>query len=219
MASSGTAPSPSGDGEPSIPRGPRKRAGSGPRAPRVSLHKARAAWFGARVTWPFREAPLPILQAERARARERLEAATNLEPWTLAGPTNIGGRCTALVCEPGRSDHVWIGSAGGGVWASADGGRHWRESWTEHAPLQIGSLALDPSNPKTLYCGTGEANLSVDSYPGDGIYRSLDAGVHWERWAAAGASTVAIPRRIGAIAVDPTDPDHVMVGGVGYGKV
>ena len=89
--------------------------------------------------------------------------------------------------------------------------------WPEAAPLQIGSLSIDPSNPKTIYCGTGEANLSADSYPGDGIYRSHDGGTTWEPWASS--EETGIPRRIGTIAVDPADPQHVLIGGVGLGKV
>ena len=33
----------------------------------------------------------------------------------------------------------------------------------------IGALAIDPTNPNILYCGTGEADLSADSYPGVGL--------------------------------------------------
>jgi photosystem II stability/assembly factor-like uncharacterized protein len=200
-----------------LPRGPRKKAKAGPPAQRVNLNKARTKWFGARVTWPMREAPLRKLQAERARADKSLRAARGLAPWSLAGPTNIGGRCTSLVCDPADSDHLWIGSAGGGVWTSHDAGHNWQAQWPETAPLQIGSLSIDPSNPKTLYCGTGEANMSADSYPGDGIYRSVDGGGRWELWASS--VKTGIPRRVGTIAVDPADPHHVLVGGVGLDKV
>lgn len=205
------------DRELTVPRGPRKKAKDGPPPPRINLNKSRTAWFGARVTWPLREAPLRKLQAERARTAKSLPAASGLAPWSLAGPTNIGGRCTALVCDPANSDHLCIGSAGGGVWTSSDAGRNWVARWPEAAPLQIGSLSIDPSNPKTIYCGTGEANLSADSYPGDGIYRSHDGGTTWEPWASS--EETGIPRRIGTIAVDPADPQHVLIGGIGLGKV
>jgi photosystem II stability/assembly factor-like uncharacterized protein len=80
--------------------------------------------------------------------------------------------------------------------------------------LNIGSLAIDPTNPATLYCGTGEANLSADSYPGVGIYRSIDGGESWQLLAPA--DTNRIPTRIGAIAVDPFDPSHIRIGGVAH---
>ena len=193
-----------------------KQVPEGPRRPRISHHKKRAAWFRARAAWPMREAMTAKLMTERQRARRSIPSAQAAN-WELAGPTNIGGRCTAIVCDPLRPDRVWIGSAGGGVWASTDAGKTWNPSWRDGAPLEIGSLAIDSSKPNRLYCGTGEANLSADSYSGDGIYRSTNAGKTWSAWARS--TKTGVPRRIGVIAVDPFDGKHVMAGGVGYGRV
>src|SRR5262249_24733891 len=62
-----------------------------------------------------------------------------------------------------------------------------------------------------------EANLSADSYPGDGVYRSTDSGKTWTPWVRSAETDM--PRRIGTIAVDPFDPQHIMVGGIGFGRV
>ena len=198
-------------------RGPRKTRKAGPAAPRNSKHKARSGWFRARVTWPLREASTKKLAFERRRAVRTLAAASTTARWELAGPTNIGGRCTALACDSAHPDRIWIGAAGGGVWASTNAGTTWKLQWPAKAVLQIGALAIDPANPAVLYCGTGEANLSADSYPGDGIYRSTNGGKQWKRWAAA--DKTGLPKRIGVIAVDPFDSKHVLVGGVGYGQL
>jgi photosystem II stability/assembly factor-like uncharacterized protein len=197
--------------------GPRKKRPAGPPEPRHSHHKARAAWFRARVAWPAREASAARLATERRRALRTLPALALAAQWRLAGPTNIGGRCTSLVCDSANPDRIWIGSAGGGVWSSGDGGKTWKAKWRSGAPLEIGSLAIDPSNTATIYCGTGEANLSADSYPGDGIYRSTNSGSSWRPWARS--AQTGVPRRIGAIAVDPFDSQHVVVGGIGFGRV
>jgi autotransporter-associated beta strand protein len=45
--------------------------------------------------------------------------------------------------------------------------------------LYVGAIALDPSNPNTVYLGTGETNNSPDSYYGTGVYESTDAGATW----------------------------------------
>ena len=135
----------------------------------------------------------------------------------MVGPSNIGGRSTSVAVDPTDADRVWIGAAGGGVWRSTDAGRTWTPRWRAGAPLEIGALAIDPSDTATIYCGTGEANLSADSYPGDGVYRSTNGGTSWEPWALS--DTVGLPRRIGSIAVDPFDSKHVLVGGVGFGRV
>jgi photosystem II stability/assembly factor-like uncharacterized protein len=195
-------------------RGPRKKRRRGGPAPRFSTHKTRARWFQSRAAWPFREADGDHLVAERARTAATVARgpvpATHL--WELMGPTNVGGRCTAIVCHPVQTDTVWIGAAGGGVWKSTDGGTTWTSLWHSQDSLNVGSLAIDARNPDVIYCGTGEANLSADSYPGVGIYRSTDAGLTWALWAASKGT--GLPRRIGVIAIDPFDSRHVLVGGV-----
>lgn len=120
---------------------------------------------------------------------------------------------TSIVCDPQNADRIWAGAAGGGVWQSNDAGHTWRPVWHQQDILNIGSLALDPHNPAVIYCGTGEANLSLDSYAGIGVYRSLDGGEEWKLLASS--SHTGIPARIGAIAVDPFDSNHLRLGGVG----
>lgn len=196
--------------------GPPKERVKGAPPPRSSRHKNRAAWFRARVTWPLREADLDHLRGEIRRVQRTLATPAKKLTWTLAGPSNIGGRCTSVVAHPTDPQRLWIGAAGGGVWRSTDAGLTWKPSWKSKTPLQIGALALDPANPAVLYAGTGEANLSADSYAGDGVYRSTNGGRSWKRWAGVAQG---IPRRIGSIAVDPFDPAHVLVAGVGFGRV
>lgn len=205
-----------------VPPAPRveiaaKKRKSGKPAPRVSKHKKRAAWFRSRVTWPMREASRAARVAERRRASRTLAPGTLVSDWAQAGPSNIGGRATSVIVDPTNADRVWIGAAGGGVWRSTDAGKTWALKWRASAPLEIGSLAIDPTTPTTLYCGTGEANLSLDSYPGDGVYRSTNGGTTWQPWALS--ETTGLPLRIGTIAVDPFDSKHVLVGGIGFGRV
>ncbi|HEY2016084.1 MAG TPA: hypothetical protein VGH38_21425 [Bryobacteraceae bacterium] len=128
------------------------------------------------------------------------------------GPTNIGGRCTSLACNPANPDILWIGAAGGGVWKSTDGGGTWAALWHSEDSLNVGALAVDPANPDVVYCATGEADLSADSYAGVGIYRSQDGGATWLLWAPA--QPLKLPRRIGTIAIDPHDSNHIRIGGV-----
>jgi photosystem II stability/assembly factor-like uncharacterized protein len=181
-------------------------------APRLTTHKTRSAWFRARTAWPYREPSAHALVRERARAASTLAAHAGAARWELAGPTNVGGRMTSVACAPGKADTIWAGAAGGGVWKSDDGGRNWRPLWHSEPTLNVGSLAVDPANPSFVYCGTGEANLSADSYPGVGVFRSTDGGAHWH--ILAPAETAGLPTRIGCIAVDPFDSNHICLGGV-----
>jgi photosystem II stability/assembly factor-like uncharacterized protein len=192
--------------------GPRKRE-SGPRISRAATHKLRSTWFQAREAWPLRDAPAEALAEARQRAAVELSAAPGAAEWVPVGPANIGGRMTCAVSDPTDPDRLWAGAAGGGIWHSPDGGASWSPLWHDQATLNIGSLAIDPQEPKTIYCGTGEANLSADSHPGVGLFRSADGGLGWEL--VAGIDT-GLPRRIGAVAVDPRDGAHLVLGGVSH---
>lgn len=183
-------------------------------AHRRSIHKARAAWFQARAAWPLREPDIGQLVRERQRAASTLPVHTTSGDWALAGPTNIGGRMTSLVSDPADADHIWAGAAGGGVWESTDAGLTWATAWLDEPSLNIGALAIDPQDPLTIYCGTGEANLSADSYAGVGVYRTTDGGQTWQLLAPA--ETAAVPTRIGVIVVDPFDSQHLLLGGISY---
>jgi len=187
-----------------------------------TTHKVRADWFQQRTSYPKREAVAP------AHSRPRQSAGP---VWKEAGPPDIGGRLTSMAVDPARPDRVFVGSAGGGVWYTEDAGRNWRQVWSDRErTLAIGSLALDPHDSNVLYAGTGEANLSGETYPGAGLFKTIDGG---KNWTLAGdvANHLAplhpkgplyfflgVPRRIGTIAVDPSvapsDPQHILIGGV-----
>jgi photosystem II stability/assembly factor-like uncharacterized protein len=198
-------------------RGPRKARSDAPPSPRLVNHKARSIWFQARAAWPVREAAVERLVRQREAAHKSLPAAPGTSQWEMIGPTNIGGRLTCVVCDPVAPDRIWVGSAGGGVWFSPDAGQTWRAQWHDQDVLNVGALAIDAQNPQRLYCGTGEANLSADSYAGVGIYRTLDGGATWQLQAEA--ERTGVPRRIGVIAIDPFDSDHLILGGVGFGEM
>ena len=191
---------------------PKKTRPSGLPAPRTTTHKKRTAWFKARVAWPYRERSAHSLLGERSRAAAALAPQAGTAQWELIGPTNVGGRMTSVGCAPKKPNTIWAGAAGGGVWKSDDGGQHWRGLWYSQPTLNIGSIGVDPTNPAIVYCGTGEANLSADSYPGVGIFRSTDGGDTWQ--ILAPADTTGIPTRIGCLVVDPFDTTHLCLGGV-----
>lgn len=194
--------------------GPRKQDLRKVRTARVSSHKNRSHWFQSRTTWPTREASTLRLERERSRAERKLAAVPGNARWQMVGPSNIGGRCTCVSPHPNNPDNILIGSAAGGVWKSLDAGQSWKPLWHKR-DLNIGAIARDPSNPDVVYVGTGEANLSADSYPGVGLYRSANDGRTWKLLASV--PRTGIPARIGTIAVDPFDSSHLLLGGVTHG--
>jgi photosystem II stability/assembly factor-like uncharacterized protein len=200
-----------------LKKAPRKKRKSGPPAPRTTTHKKRAAWFQSRTAWPYRDPSSRSLVEQRSRAAAMLEPLAGTAQWELVGPTNVGGRMTSVCCSPSDPNVIWAGAAGGGVWKSRDSGQTWRGLWHSQPTLNIGSMAVDPLNPDIVYCGTGEGNLSADSYPGVGIFRSVDGGENWQ--ILAPADTAEIPTRIGCLVVNPFDPTHLCLGGVTHNEV
>jgi sugar lactone lactonase YvrE len=94
-----------------------------------------------------------------------------------AGFSIVGGRTTALAMTP---DGTWFaGAADGGVWRSSDQGGHWTPVFDSMPTLSIGALAVNPIDG-SLWVGTGEANVSQDSYAGTGVYRTADGGATFQ---------------------------------------
>lgn len=118
-------------------------------------------------------------------------------------PLTNSGRIAALVIDPTNASNVYVGAAGGGVWKSTDGGATWSPISDSLASLAIGSLAIS-ADGGTLYAGTGENNLAIDSQPGQGIYRSVSGGA-WTQ--VAGASLVGT--RVNSLAVDQYNASFV----------
>jgi sugar lactone lactonase YvrE len=101
-----------------------------------------------------------------------------LESNAGAGFGIVGGRVTALITAP---DGSWFaGTADGGVWRSRNQGQTWTPVFDSMPSLSIGALTVDPVDG-SIWVGTGEANLSSDSYAGTGIYRSTNDGRSWQR--------------------------------------
>ena len=153
-------------------------------------------------------------------ARDRLLAAGNAaypaQNWQLIGPQpedftgTSSGRITALAVDPRNAQVAYAGGAEGGIWKTTDGGMHWLPLTDNQISLSVGSIALDPQNPDTVYVGTGEANFNADSYFGSGILKSLDGGATWVNYPGLFVGGV-----MGALAVSPTDSNVVLAGSLG----
>jgi PKD domain len=138
------------------------------------------------------------------------------DPVALTGPTTQeSGRVTALAidpaCAPGNCK-MWVAAAGGGIWRTNDAlAAHvdWIAPPDDLQTYAFGSLIYDAAH-NTLYAGSGEPNGSGDSEAGLGLYKSTDGGASWGL--VPGSAAVATNRSIGAIAVDPSDPNTIYIG-------
>src|SRR5262249_7091307 len=131
----------------------------------------------------------------------------------------VSGRTTAIAVHPGNPDIAYVGTAQGGVYRTLDGGATWTAIFDGAQSLAIGALAIAPTQPTTVYVGTGEPNLSGDSFFGVGLYRTDNAETSADLigpinpMVATGiANTTAFTgRAISSIAVDPADAATIWV--------
>ena len=107
----------------------------------------------------------------------RLTGLQRCQPGLGAIP--YSGRATSLAINPANPLIMYLGTAGGGVWKTTDGGQTWAPITDTQASLAVGAITIDPNNVNTLYVGTGEADYSGDSYYGQGLLKSTDAGATW----------------------------------------
>jgi photosystem II stability/assembly factor-like uncharacterized protein len=145
----------------------------------------------------------------QARTLKGQFAAMNTVSWIEKGPTNIGGRITGIALDPTNPNLIYAGAADGGMMKSTDGGGTWAMLTDDLPSLSVGDVAIDPSNPNVVYAGMGEANLAGDNYDGDGLYRTTDAGATWTNLG------LGQTRRIGRVAVHPTNGSVIFVAGAG----
>ena len=148
-------------------------------------------------------------QARRAVSDEMQQRGVDTAPWTEQGPGNIGARVNTLAAHPSDPNTLYAGFSGGGVWRTTDGTSSWQPIFDEQPFLSIGDIAVDPSNPETVYVGTGDVNISGFPSIGDGVWRSTDGG---DSWTNIGLGDTYI---ISKIVVDPTDPNRIFVATMG----
>ncbi|MGA8475058.1 MAG: hypothetical protein WB681_08330 [Candidatus Cybelea sp.] len=129
--------------------------------------------------------------------------------WRLIGPFR-GGRALAVTGVPGQPNHFYFGAVDGGVWESWDAGRTWNPIFDRQDIGSIGAIAVAPSDPRTLYVGSGEADMRSDIAYGDGVYKSIDGG---KSWANIGLIDT---KQIGAILVDPRNANVAYVAALGH---
>ncbi|MEI6621544.1 MAG: hypothetical protein WCP28_06530 [Actinomycetes bacterium] len=100
-------------------------------------------------------------------------------PTFYSGRAPYSGRVSVLTPDPRNQDVAYLGSPNGGVWKTTNAGKSWLPISDSVPITPIGSIALDPGKPNTVYAGTGEYNRGKSSYEGAGILRSRNAGRTW----------------------------------------
>src|SRR5258708_1460506 len=101
------------------------------------------------------------------------------EYWS--GNADASGRVSSLAPDPTDLNILYAATSGGGVWKTIDAGVSWVPLTDQLSSLASGALAIDRVNPNFILYGTGEQNYSGDSFYGDGLFSSADAGTTWTK--------------------------------------
>ena len=147
--------------------------------------------------------------SNRAAAQQFPESTYQEMRWRMIGPPR-GGRTRAACGVPSQPNVFYMGAVNGGVWKSDDFGRTWNPLFDGQPTQSVGAIAVAPSNPNTIYVGSGEGLARPDLSVGDGVYKSTDAGKTWTHLGLRNSQ--GIP----AIAVDPRNPNRVFAAALGH---
>ncbi len=129
--------------------------------------------------------------------------------WREIGPTRAG-RARAVSGVASLPNTFYAGFDNGGVWRSTDYGANWVPIFDDQPTGSIGAIAVAPTNPNTIYVGSGAGIIRPDLAIGDGMYKSTDAGKTWTHLGLRESQMIA------AIAVDPRNENRLFVAVLGH---
>ncbi len=133
----------------------------------------------------------------------------NAMQWRMIGP-HRGGRTIAATGVPSQPNTFYIGVNNGGVWKTTDFGRTWDPIFDATPTGSVGDIAISPSNPNTIYVGSGEGVQRPDLSVGDGVYKSTDGGATWTHMGLRDG------QQIGGMAIDPQNENRLFVAVLGH---
>lgn len=125
------------------------------------------------------------------------------------GPALTSGRIGDIAVDPTNPSRWFVAVASGGVWRTENAGTTWKPVFDREGSYSIGTVAIDPRDPWTVWVGTGENNSQRSVGYGDGVYLSEDGGESWKRVGLEKSE------HIGKIVLDPRDSRVVYVAAQG----
>ncbi len=121
------------------------------------------------------------------------------------GPAFTSGRISDIAIHP-ENENIWYVAVGsGGVWKTINAGVTWKPIFDDQPSYSIGCVTIDPTNPHTIWVGTGENVGGRHVGWGDGIYKSEDDGKTWKNMGLKSSE------HISKVIVHPDNADVVWV--------
>ena len=112
------------------------------------------SFISALLLFPFQE-----VNAQRKKKNIKTtskEVSLDAFKFRNVGPAFLSGRIADIVTHP-DNDNVWYVAVGsGGVWKTENAGTTWSPIFDDQSTYSTGCITLDPSNPSTVWVGSGE---------------------------------------------------------------
>jgi len=125
------------------------------------------------------------------------------------GPAMTSGRIADIAIHP-ENEHIWYVAVGsGGVWKTTNAGTTWTSLFDKQKVYSMGCVTIDPSNPSTIWVGSGENVGGRHAGFGDGIYVSHDDGKTWKNMGLENSE------HLSKIIVHPENSDIIWVASQG----
>ena len=136
--------------------------------------------------------------------------------WVPLGPFDVpiilsnnkkrgNGRVNCIEFDPYDEDIFWVGSPGGGLWKTEDGGVNWFTNTDNLPVLGISDIVIDPTNNQIMYIATGDAD-GGDTYS-IGVLKSVDGGLNWSTTGLSYDIDQEI--EISKLEINPNYPDSI----------
>ncbi|UCH84086.1 MAG: glycosyl hydrolase [Candidatus Latescibacterota bacterium] len=164
-----------------------------------------AAWI-VLIVAVLTAGPLPAKEKNNDKVNSDLVSGL---PFRGIGPAFMSGRIGDIAVDPVKTSTWYVAVASGNVWKTVNAGTTWEPIFDKYGSYSIGCVTVDPNNRHVIWVGTGENNSQRSVGYGDGVYKSLDGGKHFEKVGLENSE------HIGRILVDPRDSDVVYVAAQG----
>ncbi len=187
--------------------------------PEKESSKKRSEWL--RATYENKNIEMPdnfrILQSDFSNSLPNAPEGfyskgdgINSQTWVNAGPNNVGGRTRTLTFDRNNPNVLITGGVSGGIWRSVDGGNSWVQTTGTKDIVSVTDIIQDPRHGRSneWYCAGGEyignspSRVFSAFLTGNGIYKSTDNGLTWEKYGDTGDDKPQVYNRC-------TDPEKV----------
>ncbi len=138
--------------------------------------------------------------------------------WENIGPLNLpvpyrryygegqtSGRVNAVAYDPAHPLTMFLGSAGGGLWRTTDGGKTWMPKGDSWDNTKVSSVSVS-ADGHIVYIGTGDFDGGKSAY-GFGLKKSSNGGDNWTGMLKSELKGYSTHR----IIIDPDNSNIVLV--------